>query len=38
MHIMAGLLIVGFICNLLVRPVDARNAVAEEPSSSAATA
>lgn len=38
MHIMAGLLIIGFICNLLVRPVDARNAVAEEPRSSAATA
>jgi len=38
MHIMAALLIVGFVCNLLVRPVDARNAVAEEPSSSAATA
>ena len=24
MHIMAGLLVIGFICNLLVRPVDER--------------
>jgi len=38
MHIMAGLLVIGFVCNLLVRPVDAQNTVAEEPSSSAATA
>jgi MFS family permease len=28
MHIMAGLLVIGFVCNLLVRPVDARNTVA----------
>ncbi len=27
MHIMAGLLVVGFVCNLLVRPVDARHTV-----------
>jgi len=33
---MAGLLVIGFVCNLLVRPVDARNAVAQQ--SSAATA
>ena len=25
MHIMAGLLVVGFVCNLLVRPVDERH-------------
>ena len=25
MHIMAGLLVVGFLCNLLVRPVDERH-------------
>ena len=37
MHIMAGLLIVGFVCNLLVRPVDAR-ALAEEPQHAAVTA
>jgi MFS family permease len=29
MHIMAGLLVIGFVCNLLVRPVDARNTVAQ---------
>jgi len=28
MHIMAGLLVIGFVCNLLVRPVDGRNTVA----------
>jgi MFS family permease len=38
MHIMAGLLVLGFVCNLLVRPVDRRNAVTEGPSSAAATA
>jgi len=37
MHIMAGLLIVGFVCNLLVRPVDAR-AFAEEQQPAAVTA
>jgi MFS family permease len=37
MHIMAGLLVVGFVCNLLVRPVDTRNTV-EQPSSEPATA
>jgi MFS family permease len=35
MHIMAGLLVIGFVCNLLVRPVAARNAVTEEPASGA---
>ena len=38
MHIMAGLLVLGFVCNLLVRAVDRRNAVTEGPSSAAATA
>jgi MFS family permease len=38
MHIMAGLLIIGFICNLLVRPVDTRHMVADERSSAAAPA
>jgi MFS family permease len=37
MHIMAGLLVIGFVCNVLVRPVDGRNAIVEEPSSAAAT-
>jgi len=36
MHIMAGLLVIGFVCNLLVRPVDARRAVAGRSSSAAA--
>ena len=36
MHIMAVLLVIGFVCNLLVRPVDARRNVA--PRSSVATA
>jgi len=35
MHIMAGLLVIGFVCNLLVRPVAAGNAVIEEPASAA---
>jgi MFS family permease len=30
MHIMAGLLIVGFVCNLLVHPVDERHLEAEQ--------
>jgi MFS family permease len=30
MHLMAGLLIVGFVCNLLVKPVDARHHVTEQ--------
>ena len=38
MHIMAGLLVVGFVSNLLVRPVDERNTIAEEPSSAAVRA
>jgi MFS family permease len=38
MHIMAGLLVVGFVSNLLVRPVDKRNTIVEKPSSAAATA
>jgi hypothetical protein len=29
MYIMAGLLLIGFVCNLLVKPVDARYAEAE---------
>jgi hypothetical protein len=29
MYLMAGLLIVGFICNFLVRPVDARHHYSE---------
>ena len=29
MYIMAGLLVVGFVCNLLVRPVDERHVTAE---------
>jgi MFS family permease len=37
MHIMAGLLVVGFVCNLLVRPVDTRDTV-EQPSSEPAPA
>ena len=36
MHIMAGLLVIGFVCNLLVRPVDVRNAVAHRSSAAAA--
>jgi hypothetical protein len=36
MHIMAGLLVIGFVCNLLVRPVDARNTVAQQSSTAAA--
>jgi len=36
MHIMAGLLVIGFVCNLLVRPVDARNTVAHRSSAAAA--
>lgn len=31
MYIMAALLIVGFVCNLLVRRVDARHVLVEEP-------
>ena len=30
MHIMAGLLVVGFVCNLLVRPVDERHVEVEQ--------
>jgi MFS family permease len=37
MHIMAVLLVVGFVCNLLVRPVDER-VLAEEPRGAAVTA
>jgi hypothetical protein len=32
MHIMAGLLVVGLVCNLLVRPVDERHVEVEETS------
>jgi len=32
LHIMAGLLLVGFICNLLVRPVHARHHLREAAS------
>ena len=36
MYLLAGLLVVGFVCNLLIRPVDARHfAKAEEPAPSA---
>ena len=38
MHIMAGLLVVGFVSNLLVRPVDQRNVVVEERQSAAVRA
>jgi MFS family permease len=36
MHIMAGLLIVGFVCNLLVRPVHERHLTTEHPAASTA--
>jgi len=36
MHIMAGLLVIGFVCNLLVRPVDARRTVARRSPAAAA--
>jgi MFS family permease len=36
MHIMAGLLVIGFVSNLLVRPVDERHVEAEVPAPSAA--
>ena len=36
MRIMAGLLVIGFVCNLLVRPVDSRNVVADDATSPAA--
>jgi hypothetical protein len=36
MHIMAALLVVGFICNLLVKPVDARHLTTEQPGASTA--
>jgi MFS family permease len=36
MHIMEGLLVIGFVCNLLVRPVDARDTVAHQSSRAAA--
>ena len=36
MHIMAALLVVGFICNLLVKPVDARHLTTEQPAASTA--
>ena len=32
MYIMAGLLVVGFVCNLLVRPVDERHVEVEAAS------
>ena len=38
MYIMAGLLVVGFICNLLVRPVDERHVTAEYAAANAAVA
>jgi MFS family permease len=38
MHIMAGLLVVGFVSNLLVRPVDRRNVVVEDAQSAAVRA
>jgi MFS family permease len=36
MHIMAGLLVIGFVCNLLVRPVDTRRTVARQSPAAAA--
>jgi MFS family permease len=38
MHIMAGLLVVGFVCNLFVRPVDASALAEEQPLTAAVTA
>src|SRR5262249_22388334 len=38
MHIMAGLLVIGLICNLLVRPVDERHVEAESAAPSLASA
>ena len=38
MHIMAGLLVIGFVCNLLVRPVDERHLELESAAASAAGA
>jgi len=38
MHIMAALLGLGFVCNMLVRPVDARHVVVEESASPTAAA
>jgi len=38
MYIMAGLLVVGFICNLLVRPVDERHVTAEYGAATTAAA
>jgi MFS family permease len=38
MHIMAGLLVVGFVCNLLVRPVHERHVEVESPAMSPASA
>jgi len=38
MHIMAGLLVIGFVCNLLVRPVDERHMELESPAPSPARA
>jgi MFS family permease len=35
MHIMAGLLVIGFVCNLLVRPVDIRRTAARAPAATA---
>lgn len=38
MYIMAGLLIIGFFCNLFVRPVHERHVTTEQPASITATA
>ena len=38
MYIMAGLLVVGFFCNLFVRPVHERHVTTEQPASITATA
>jgi hypothetical protein len=35
---MAGLLVAGFVCNLLVRPVDERHVEVESPAMSPASA
>ena len=38
MYIMAGLLVVGFVCNLFVHPVHERHVTTEQPASVTATA
>jgi hypothetical protein len=38
MYIMAGLLVIGFFCNLFVQPVHERHVTTEQPASITATA